>query len=91
LKCWKFCRSPRQWNGSSVFKPRSVCVVIGPFMGSKPFVDGPSGAKVTHGVVLNGTNGPCGSPRSHAIWSRFPNTWQVAHAVSPCPEVMRAS
>jgi hypothetical protein len=45
LKAWKLGRSPRQWNGSRLSSPRSVWVAIGPFMGSKPFVEGPSGAK----------------------------------------------
>src|SRR5213080_3896197 len=86
LKDRKFRRSPRQWNGSRVFNPRSVWVVIGPFIGSKPLVEGPSGAKCTHGACEYGTKVPCGSPRSQARLSKLPNTWQVAHAMSPWPE-----
>jgi hypothetical protein len=40
LKAFMVGRSPRQWSGSSM--PRSVCVVIGPFSGSKPACDATS-------------------------------------------------
>src|SRR5947207_1092868 len=33
LKAVKSARSPRQWSGSRLLRPLSVCVVIGPFIG----------------------------------------------------------
>src|SRR5512134_203953 len=60
---------------------------MGPFIGSKPEVDAPSRKNVAHGAWAKVTNEPCGSPRSHARLSKLPKMWQVAHAVSPCPDV----
>src|SRR5262245_21488546 len=95
LNGWKLGRSPRQWKGERFLRPRIVWVVIGPFIGSKPEVDAPRKLKnVTSslppgGGWLNGTSEPVGSPRSQAMLSKFENMWQVAHAMSPWPEVMR--
>ena len=74
LNAERSARSPRQWNGVVFASPRSVCVVIGPFIGSKPWRPGGFG-----GVGGGGANEPVGFPRSQAWPSMSPNRWQLAH------------
>src|SRR4030095_11265742 len=71
-----------------VARPRSVCVVIGPFIGWKVVVGGM--AVVADGCVLVVTTSS-GLPRSQARLSRSPNTWQLEQEASPLPEVRAAS
>jgi hypothetical protein len=83
LNAWKFARSPRQWSGFVALTPRSVCVVIGPFIGwklARPMLNGngcPAGAACSV---------PAGSPRSHARPSMSPSTWHEAQDMVPLPE-----
>ncbi len=78
-------RSPRQCIGPWRERPRSVCVVIGPFSGWNP-----CGSPEWMGFGFGATVAS-GLPRSHASPSWSPKTWQPAHAASPLLDVARAS
>ena len=67
--------------------PRSVWVVIGPFIGWKGTLAGSSGSG--RGMLLADI-GMSGSPRFHDSPSMSPKTWQLAQDASPLPEVSRA-
>ena len=83
--------------------PRKVCVVIGPFCGSKPCVRraeragghslaacSPTGNDEAHVVERRSStarSSPSGLPRSQARPSRSPKRWQLAQAASPWPEL----
>ena len=61
--------------------PTSVCVVSGPFIGCHETQPG------TWQVWSNSFTLPCGLPKSHAMRSLRPSTWQVAQLSWPSPEV----
>jgi len=95
LKAWKFDRSPRQCSGFEAASPLNVCVVIGPFMGWKLRPSGEvaeSRKSVSNGAGWVGIVSitPVGSPRSLAMPSVSPSTWQDAQLMAPAP-LRRAS
>ncbi len=82
LNAWKSARSPRQCSGPVPASPRSVCVVIGPFIGWNCVIPSENG---------NGCEGafsitPPRSPRSQARPSVSPSTWHDAHDIVPLPD-----
>ena len=81
-------RSPRQCMPPCVASPRSVCVVIGPFIGWNVVAGGSAGA--AEGWLLIELE-PSGSPRFQPRPSRSPKMWQLEHEASPLPDVPNAS
>src|SRR3990172_996334 len=75
-------RSPRQCIPPWVPSPRSVCVVIGPFIGWKVAA---GGSTDDDGCVLLDV-ASSGLPRSQARLSKSPKTWQLEQEASPLPE-----
>ena len=71
-----------------VAMPRSVWVVIGPFIGWKVVAGGRNG--VAEGCVLDEVPSS-GLPRFQARLSKSPKMWQLAHDASPLPDVTCAS
>ena len=83
LKALKSARSPRQCSRKVPGRPRRLWVAIGPFIGwIDDWMAGSSWPLTSTGSIV-----PRGLPRSHAMLSKSPNTWHVAHAWSPCPDV----
>src|SRR6185503_15755875 len=80
-------RSPRQCIGPLSAMPRRLWVVIGPLSGWKSAL--PNGPRLNGFGLFNTTSS--GLPRSQARLSKSPNTWQLAHDVSPLLEVAIAS
>lgn len=83
LNAWKFVRSPRQCSTPVPDKPRSVCVVIGPFIGWNASAPLPSVMRCAPPrsmfIVCVIRNSPAGLPRSHARLSIEPLMWHAAH------------
>src|SRR5260370_27729804 len=95
-------RSPRQCMAPENFKPRKVCVVMGPFIGWKTLIApvpliAPGKLNNTFPSVIEALSPKLmgigfavtalsGFPRSHARSSMSPKAWQLAHEASPFPE-----
>src|ERR1700730_15137939 len=100
-------RSPRQCIAPELVKPRSVCVVIGPFIGGKSSAlplplsgvlppDSVSPTARMRGLLSLMGMGflvtvASGFPRSHERSSLSPNIWQLEQDASPLPEKRVAS
>ena len=74
-----FERSPRQCIGPLFTRPRSVCVVIGPFIGWNSLVPAPPltlepAAKDSLMFIGFEVTSPSGLPRSQASESKSPKT-----------------
>ena len=76
LKRLRSRRSARQWSMPVGGRPRRLWVAIGPFIGcTEDWISGSFWPDVFTGCMA-----PSGLPRSHAMLSKSPNTWHVAHA-----------
>src|SRR5687767_2502229 len=85
LKSANDARSPRQCKGSVPVNPLSDWVVIGPFMGW----NGGSWGSCPGGT--GSIDDAVGLPRSQAMLSMAPKTWQLPHARSPCDDEISPS
>ena len=86
VEAWPPVRSPRQCIGPWFAMPRSVCVVIGPFIGWNGWLEPVGPRKFGFGFTTSS-----GLPRSQARLSKSPKMWQLEHDASPLLDVKRAS
>src|SRR5262245_48836138 len=74
-----------------VERPRSVCVVIGPFIGWNVVAIEPLGRNGADLGMLSAVTTSSGLPRFQARLSKSPKMWQLEHDASPFPDVSCAS
>ena len=83
LNAWKLARSPRQWSGLVAFESAERLRrhrALHRVEAHEPEVERERLRRAAPASV------PPGSPRSHAIPSMSPSTWQEAHDIVPLPE-----